>query len=109
MLLEGKEVLIAVQEKEAHALFDERKAKGDPSVFLRVILESGVFQDQRIALEALEQYRLGTEELRAGDVDVALNRYLANRCRMVVLYNEYYADPEDPSLGAINEDDYCDD
>jgi len=59
------------------------------------------------AIEALEQYRLGTEELRAGDVDVALNRYLANRCRMVMLYNEYYADPEDPSLGPINEADYC--
>ena len=71
------------------------------------MLGTGIGEPVFSSLEALEQYRLGTEELRSGQVDVALNRYLDNRCRMVMLYNEYYADPEDPSLGPINEADYC--
>ena len=66
----------------------------------------GAMEDPEVQ-EALNQYSEGTTELRRGDVDIALNRYLDNRCRMVELYNQYYADPEDPSLGPIDQAPYC--
>ena len=47
------------------------------------------------------------DQLQSGDVDGAFNRYMANRCRIVRLYNRYWYDEEDPLLAEIDEAEYC--
>ena len=54
----------------------------------------------------------GIAEWRADDsyravTSTALNRYMANRCRIVRLYNRYWYDEEDPLLAEIDEAEYC--
>ena len=61
-----------------------------------------------MALTGISEWRTGMEELQNGRVDAALNRYMANRCRIVRLYNRYWYDEEDPLLSRIDEEDYCD-
>jgi hypothetical protein len=66
------------------------------------------YREDQMALTGIAEWRTGMEELRNGQVDAALNRYMANRCRIVRLYNRYWYDEEDPLLSRIDEEDYCD-
>jgi hypothetical protein len=65
------------------------------------------YQDDPMAVTGIAEWRAGMEQLRNGEVDAALDRYMANRCRIVRLYNRYWYDEEDPLLAAIEEADYC--
>ena len=60
-----------------------------------------------MAMRGIAEWRAGMEQLQNGEVDAALDRYMANRCRIVRLYNRYWYDEEDPLLAAIEEADYC--
>jgi hypothetical protein len=60
------------------------------------------------ALQGIAEYQAGMAELRTGQVDAAIDRYVANRCRMVQLYNRYWYDENDPGLALIEEGPYCD-
>ena len=65
------------------------------------------YREDQMALTGIAEWRAGMEQLQSGDVDGALNRYMANRCRIVRLYNRYWYDEEDPLLAEIDEAEYC--
>ncbi|HBU48371.1 MAG TPA: hypothetical protein DEB46_08680 [Myxococcales bacterium] len=68
------------------------------------------FEDHEIDplfLTAADEYDEGLTELRGGDVDEALDRFIGNRCVVVRLYNQYWADPATEELAVINEAPYC--
>jgi len=65
------------------------------------------WRDDAMAVRGIAEWRAGMEQLQNGEVDAALDRYMANRCRIVQLYNRYWHDEENVLLGRIDEGDYC--
>jgi hypothetical protein len=65
------------------------------------------YEEDPMAMTGIGEWRAGMEQLRNGEVDAALDRYMANRCRIVRLYNRYWYDEENPRLGSIDETEYC--
>jgi len=60
-----------------------------------------------LALRGIAEWRAGMAQLQSNQVDAALDRYIANRCRIVQLYNRYWYDEEDPDMGRIDPAPYC--
>jgi hypothetical protein len=65
------------------------------------------YDQDPLAVEGISEWRRGMAQLQSGAVDDALNTYMANRCRVVRIYNAYYHDPENVNLQRIDEQTYC--
>jgi hypothetical protein len=75
---------------------------------LNALVTMDGYSEDPEALQGIAEYQAGMAELRNAQVDRAIDRYVANRCRMVQLYNRYWYDANDPGLALIEEGAYCD-
>ncbi|MDE0883312.1 MAG: DUF4215 domain-containing protein, partial [Myxococcota bacterium] len=57
-----------------------------------LVTREGVDEDEE-AQEGISQYRAGLAEIRAGNTKTAIQRYINNECRIIDLYNRYWAGP----------------
>jgi cysteine-rich repeat protein len=62
-----------------------------------LVTQEGVDEDEE-AQTGISEYRSGLVDLRAGRVKVALQRYINNECRIINLYNRYWAGPGNPVI-----------
>ncbi len=62
-----------------------------------LVTQEGVDEDEE-AQTGISEFRAGLADLRAGNVTVALQRYINNECRIVNLYNRYWAGPGNPQI-----------
>jgi cysteine-rich repeat protein len=62
-----------------------------------LVTQEGVDEDDE-AQTGIGEYRSGLADLRAGNVKVALQRYINNECRIINLYNRYWAGPGNPEI-----------